>query len=65
MSPSFFLPVYTKSVGHVMEMVSGPLLHNLECRLAANQRRIGQLKEEKTLLLEKIAAYERTKILPV
>ncbi|KAK3752479.1 hypothetical protein RRG08_032770 [Elysia crispata] len=57
--------VYTKSVCHVMEMVSGPLLHNLECRLAANQRRIHELKEEKAQLQEKLSAYERTKMLPV
>ncbi|GFR94449.1 Lys-63-specific deubiquitinase BRCC36 [Elysia marginata] len=57
--------VYTKSVCHVMEMVSGPLVHNLECRLVANQQRIQELKQEKAQLQEKLKAYERTKMLPV
>lgn len=57
--------VYTKSTCHVMEMISGPLLHNLEGRLAANQRRIKQLKEEKAQLQEKLSAYQKTKMLPV
>ncbi|BFZ00312.1 hypothetical protein BsWGS_03351 [Bradybaena similaris] len=54
--------VYTKSVCHVMEVITGPLIHNLECRLYANKLRIQELKEEKRLLTQKLKAYEKKKI---
>jgi len=57
--------VYTKSVCHVMEVVSGPLIHNLECRLKANKLRIEQLQEEKRELTQKLKAYEKRKILAI
>ncbi|CAL1530581.1 unnamed protein product [Lymnaea stagnalis] len=57
--------VYTKSVCHVMEVVSGPLLHNLECRLQANKQRIQQLSKEKEELTKKLRVYRRKKAVPI
>lgn len=55
--------VYTKSLCHVMEVVSGPLVHNLECRLQANKQRIQQLNKEKEELIKKLTAYQKKKTL--
>ncbi|XP_059153731.1 lys-63-specific deubiquitinase BRCC36-like [Physella acuta] len=53
--------VYTKSVCHVLEVVSGPLLHTLESRLKANKIRIQQLTQLKDELKQKIREAQEKK----
>jgi len=53
--------VFTKSLCHVMEVVSGPLLHNLEQRLLANQIRTNFLQDEKTRLQTRLCALQKRK----
>ncbi|XP_005091457.1 lys-63-specific deubiquitinase BRCC36 isoform X2 [Aplysia californica] len=51
--------VFTKSLCHVMEVVSGPLLHSLEQRLQANKQRTAHLQEEKAQLEARLKALEQ------
>ncbi|KAH3869384.1 lys-63-specific deubiquitinase BRCC36-like [Dreissena polymorpha] len=46
--------VYTKSVCHVIDLLSGPVLQVLENRLKLNQERIKALQQEKKQLLESL-----------
>ena len=43
--------VYTKSLCHVTDIMSGPVLQSLESRLERNKNRIESLKKEKEELL--------------
>ncbi|XP_023209382.1 lys-63-specific deubiquitinase BRCC36-like [Centruroides sculpturatus] len=46
--------VYTKSLCHIAEVVSGPLLQTLESRLRQNAERAKHLEKEKERVLEKL-----------
>ena len=47
--------VYTKSLCHVMEVLSGPLMTMLENRLEINQIRCQQLLKQKQELQQRLA----------
>jgi len=50
--------VYSKSLCHVVEVVSGPLLHSLEQRLHHNKQRTSHLQDEKESLTKRILAVQ-------
>ncbi|XP_077987760.1 lys-63-specific deubiquitinase BRCC36-like [Glandiceps talaboti] len=46
--------VYTKSLSHIMEVLTGPLLQSLESRLQRNEMKIEALQKEKEELLKEL-----------
>ncbi|KAH9491808.1 BRCA1 BRCA2-containing complex, subunit 3 [Bulinus truncatus] len=54
--------VYTKSVSHVLDVVSVPLLHNLELRLKNNLLEIEKLQKEKEELTQKLLEFENRRL---
>ena len=46
--------VYTKSLCHITDIMSGPVLQSLESRLERNKNRIESLKREKEELLKQL-----------
>lgn len=53
-APTLFVAVFTKSLCHVMEVLSGPLINTLENRLEINRVRCQQLEKHKEVLLKKL-----------
>ena len=50
----FFVAVFTKSLCHIMEVMSGPLMQTLEHRLERNQQDINELQKAKLALQEQL-----------
>lgn len=51
---SCLVSVYTKSLSHIMDVMTGPLIQSLENRLERNKVRINELERRKGEMLEEL-----------